>query len=304
MKKNRKLFKLFFLVFISIFLLKGALSLNSTSQALRHDLVFSQDYGIIDGIYSRNAILVDRSNGEILMGKNPEERIDPASMTKIMTAMVVLDSGESLNKRVEITSDIIDFCQAEGLSMSGFEAGDKPKIKDLLYGLMLESGGEAAHALAQAIAPSEEEFVARMNEKARELSMDNSYFSNPSGLSEGNNYSTALDIAKLFNYALSNGTFEEIVSSKEYTAKGASGAFSKHLIYNKVFEKRNMLDIDKERILYGKTGYTKAAGLCLASGGRLDSREYIVVTAKADGDASTPQYNFMDTNHIYELIGR
>lgn len=298
-RKRRFLFLVFFLTGLIIFSKSGVIS-----DSLDTSLEVRQDYIDINDIISNNAIVLDRKTKEIVMGKNPEDKIYPASMTKVMTAIVAIEEGGNLRDRTEITSDIIDYCFTNGLSVSGFEAGDKPKLIDLLYGLMLESGGESCLALARAISWSEEEFISLMNEKARELGMSSTHFSNVTGISHEENYSSPKDIALLFDYALKNRTFKKIVTSKEYIAKGAKGPLSKHIINNALFQKRNAMDISKDYIQCGKTGYTEAAGLCLVSLGQVKGREYIVVTAKANGDSSTPQYNLLDTNHIYELLER
>lgn len=260
------------------------------------------EYVTLDNIESKNAIVIDRDSKEIIMGKNTEERIHPASMTKVMTAIVGLENTKNLKKRIEITNDIIDYCNRNGLSVSGFEVGDKPKVIDLLYGILLESGGESSITLAREVAGSKEGFVNLMNKKARELGMVNTHFSNPTGITDSENYSTPKDIALLFDYALNNSEFKNIVDSKEYTAKGVKGLFSKHSIYNSLFQKRNMLDINKNYIKCGKTGYTEAAGLCLVSLGEVNGKEYIVVTAKANGNSTTPQYNLLDTSKIYNRL--
>ncbi len=297
-------------VILIIFILSKSsvfLNLGNTIRNFKSEIkipVLDSGYIDIPDIESENAIVVERDTGKIIMGKNYDERIHPASMTKVMTAVVGLENTVNLKKRTEVTQDIIDYCVKDGLSVSGFELGDNPKIIDLLYGILLESGGEASIALAREVAGSEEEFVNLMNEKARELGMENTHFSNPTGITDSENYSTCKDIAIIFQYALSNNEFKKIVESKKYEAHGIKGPFTKHIIHNSLFQKRNILDINKNYIKCGKTGYTEAAGLCLVSLGEVNDSEYIVVTAKAKGNSQTSQYNLIDTDRIYNRLNK
>lgn len=301
--KKRKSYKKIILLGIIVFILfKLFTSLVSQSNRKMESLSMASGYRDIEEIVSRNAVVIDKTNGEIIMGKNYSERIHPASMTKVMTAIIGLENVGSLSKRVIMSQDIIDYCVNNGLSVSGFELGDRPKIKDLLYGILLESGGESSIALARYISVSEEEFVNLMNKKAEDIGMTNTHFSNSTGMTDENNYSTVEDIGKLFNYALKNNRFKKIVESKNYQARGAKSIFSKHSIENNLFMKRNALNIDKSYIKCGKTGYTEAAGLCLVSLGELGSREFIVVTAHADGNSTTEQFNLTDTEKIYKQL--
>ncbi len=266
------------------------------------DYSLSEEYKEIEGIYSNNAIVIDRAEGEVILGKSRLERINPASMTKVMTALIGIENAKNLNKRVKIGSDVINYCVREGMSQSGFEAEDNPRIKDLLYGILLESGGESSISLAYEISGSEDEFVKLMNKKAESIGMYNTHFSNSSGITDSNNYSTTEDIAKLFDYALKNKIFKKIIMSKDHIAQPNKTLFSKHKITNNVFHKRNILDISKNYLKGGKTGYTEAAGLCLVSFGEKSDKEYIVVSAGAEGNPSTIQYNFLDLKTIYDNI--
>ncbi len=261
--------------------------------------VYTEDYREIKDLNSQYAILIDRKSSQVVFGKNPQELFHPASMTKVMTALVVLENTKDLNKSLLISQDIIDYCLEKGLSVSGFQAGDQASIKDLLYGLLLESGGEAALALERSVAGGEEEFIRLMNKKARDLSMTSSNFSNSTGITDPENYSNAEDMAKLFNYALKNRQFRKIISQADHKV---SGLFNQHSISNQLFLKRDALNIREDYISCGKTGYTGSAGLCLVSLGRLDSREYIAVTAGAEGNPHTEQFNLLDTEKLYESL--
>lgn len=294
-------------VFRKLIVLLGALALLAgfrgilpgifPSQGFKGGLTLSDSYLELEGLASENAIVVRRSTGEILMGRQPMAKIHPASMTKVMTALIGLEQGGSLSRRVEISQDIVDYCRAQGLSMSGFEAGDRPRLRDLVYGILLESGAESSLALSRELAGSQEGFVQLMNERARELGMEDTHFSNVTGMTDLENYTSPRDMALLFNQAAANPKFRKIARTKDYRPRG-----SDHTIANNLFFKRNVLDINKDYIQYGKTGYTEMAGLCLVSLGQLEREEYIVVTAKAKGNPHSQQYNLMDTEKIYEKL--
>lgn len=306
--KKKKVLKLFFfllLILLTTFIIKENLVVKnfiSDKFINKDNLKLSDEYVEISDIKSKEAIVVNKDTGKIIMGRDIEKRIHPASMTKVMTAIIGIENTKNLNDTVTITQDIIDYCFINNLSVSAFNVGDKAKLIDLLYGILLESGGEASIALARYISESEEEFVKLMNLKAEEIGLDNTKFSNVTGITDSNNYSTVKDIAKLYIYALENDTFKKIVESKEYNIKGIDGFMSKRNIQNNLFIKRNILDINKDYIKSGKTGYTDSAGLCLVSNGVINNKEYIVVTANADGSPKTEQFNLTDTNKIYEKL--
>lgn len=307
-RKRQNKFPIIILIFISLILLfkfnpfLSRIFSNTGSIENSTNYTLDDNYISYENIKSTNAAVINKNTNKIIIGKNPQDKIYPASMTKVMTAIIGLENIKNLNRRVTITGDIISHCNANGLSVSGFEEGDKPKIIDLLYGILLESGGEASIALAKEVSGSENDFTKLMNEKAMEIGMVNTHFSNSTGITDSENYSTSEDIALLFDYALKNNQFKKIITTKEYTARGIEGIFTKHTVYNRLFQKRNLLDINKEYIQGGKTGYTEAAGLCLVSFGVVNNNEYIIVTAGADGDSTTPQYNLLDSFKLYKEL--
>ena len=135
-------------------------------------------------IYSEAAIVKDVQNNKVLASKNAEERIYPASMTKILTLLIAVEELSDLEEKVQIPVDEVLAEYERGASMAGFQPGEKVSVKDLLYGLMLPSGAECCTALACRISGSEEAFAEKMNERAKELGMLNSHFVNASGLHE------------------------------------------------------------------------------------------------------------------------
>ena len=160
-------------------------------------------------------ILMDSTTGRVLMSKDMHTRRLIASITKIMTATLAIESGK-LDDVVEV-SPIIKEAYGSGIYI---EVGEEITLKDLVYGLMLRSGNDAAVMLATYISNSEEEFVKLMNNKAKELGMKNTRFNNSSGLDEkGGNYSTSYDMALLTKYAMQNETYKEIVKTKNHIVK-------------------------------------------------------------------------------------
>lgn len=145
-------------------------------------------------IYSKAAIVKDLKNQKVLASKSPEERIYPASMTKIMTALVAIEEFEDLDKSIVIPVDEVLALYERGASMAGFKPGESVSVRDLLYGLMLPSGADCCMALACEIAGDEAGFVQKMNAKAKELGMTNTNFVNASGLHDENHYSTVQDM--------------------------------------------------------------------------------------------------------------
>lgn len=165
-------------------------------------------------ISSRYAVALDRNSNEVIWGKGENIRVPMASTTKIMTAIVLLESKRDLKEVVEIDKK----AAAVGGSRMGLKKGDKVNLHDLLYGLMLCSGNDAATQIAISIGGSVEEFAKLMNKKADELNLENSHYVTPHGLDNPEHYTTAYELALLTNYALGNSKFKEVASTKAYTA--------------------------------------------------------------------------------------
>ena len=206
-----------------------------------------------------------------------------------MTAIVVLEKVNNLDKSITLTSNDFKSLREENLVTSGFVIDETVTYRDLLNGLLIKSGAECAKALVNNIA-SEEEFVQFMNKKGHELGLKNTNFSNPIGLDNENNYSTASDVSLLFMYALKNDEFKKIITTESYTS--SDGRLT---IKNKI--RKN--DIVGDYILGGKTGTTDGAGLCLASIASKDSVNFLLVTLGAPYDKKG-QHNFEDAKTIYE----
>ena len=166
---------------------------------------------------SRHAILLDAQSGRVLAQKRADERTAPASLTKMMTVLLAIETEPDLDKQVTLPEDIFPALQTEKASMAGFVPDETVTVRDLLYGAMLPSGAECCEALAQLVSGSEENFAALMNQKAAELGMKNTHFTNATGLTDTEHYSSAADMAKLLQAALHNTTFRTIFTTEHYT---------------------------------------------------------------------------------------
>lgn len=224
-------------------------------------------------ISASSAIAVDLDNGRMLYGYNTDEKLLIASTTKIMTAIIAIEKG-NLDEVIEI-NDIIYKAYGSAIYI---EVGEKLTLRDLLYGLMLRSGNDAALAIANYISGSVEEFAYLMNEYASNLKMTNSIFYNPHGLEEANgnaNKSTTSDMAKLTRYAMQNSHFREIFGTKKYTVKTN---YKTYMWHNK-----NKL-LSEDYITGGKTGFTELARRTLVTTGSKDNINIVVVTLNDPND--------------------
>lgn len=218
-------------------------------------------------ISAKAAIVYEPVTGTVLYEKNADDRMLVASTTKIMTALVVLESC-GLDELVKVTAEQ---AAVEGSSMY-LRAGESYTVRDLLYGMMLASGNDAATALAEHAAGSIEDFAALMNEKCRELGLENSHFVNPHGLDADEHYSSARDLALITAAALENETFKEIFSTASYSVNGV--CYTNH----------NKLLTSCEGCTGGKTGYTEAAGRILVSCAERNGMKLICVTISDPDD--------------------
>lgn len=222
------------------------------------------------GVSANNAVLIEQSTGRVLYEKAADDQQLIASITKIMTAIIAIESGK-IDETVTASHRAV---YTEGSSIY-LKEGEKMKLRDLVYGLMLRSGNDSAVAIAEHVGGSVEGFVHLMNEKADWLGMTNSHFDNPHGLDSDTHYSTAYDMAKLTRYAMDNEIFREITGSTSYKAETRKYAWG---------NKNKMLTQYYEYSTGGKTGYTKAAGRTLVSTAEKDGMSLIAVTLNAPDD--------------------
>lgn len=236
-------------------------------------------------VSAKSAILYDCTASRVLLEKNADEKSLIASTTKIMTALVVAENCNEADP-VRIPPEAVGI---EGSSMY-LKEGEVLSVQDLLYGLMLQSGNDAAVALAIYCGGSVEGFVDLMNEKAKELSLTQTHFANPNGLDHDDNYSTARDMAVLTQYALENPVFAELVDTKTATVGGG-----------RCLTNHNKLLWRYDGCIGVKTGFTRAAGRILVSAAERNGRRLVVVTIGAPDDwndhAKLLDYGFLLTTN-------
>jgi D-alanyl-D-alanine carboxypeptidase (penicillin-binding protein 5/6) len=234
-------------------------------------------------IKAESAILLDLESGKVIYAKNDHKRLFPASTTKILTALLAVEYG-NLNDRITVGKEV-QF-KTDGESTAWLIEGQVLTLRELLAGLMLPSGNDAARTIAIYTAKkqmgnpraSEEKaldyFVSMMNKKAKEVGAKDSHFMNPHGLHHPNHYSTAYDLGKIANEAMKNSNFKEIVSSKVYSDEGIT------------YQNRNQL-LDSSSPFYFegangiKTGFTDEAGYCLVSSAERNGKKLMAVVLKS-----------------------
>lgn len=254
---------------IRLIILILLLSLFITNTSFGQDVILN----------SKSAILMDVSSGRILYKQNPYVKLPMASTTKIMTALVALEMG-NLKESVNIEKNSIGI---EGSSIYLYE-GEKISLEDLLYGLMLRSGNDAAMAIANYIGGSEEGFVKLMNRKAKEIGAMNTHFTNPHGLSDDNHYTTSYDLALITREALKNEEFKKIVKTKSWLANREK---------NQHFYNKNKTLWQYEGGDGVKTGYTRKAGRCLVSSATRNDLQLVAIVLN-DGDWFKDCYKLLD----------
>lgn len=257
----------------------------------------------LSGLYSPNAILMDLESGKVLTGVNEDKRIYPASLTKMMTAIVALENISDWEASITVPAEIYSSLYAENASMAGFEAGETTSIKSLLYGVLLPSGAECCQTLALHVAGSEAAFVDMMNAKASALGMENTHFINTTGLHNDDHYSSVKDMAILLRYALENENFREVFTSHRYSTQATNIHPEGFTFHSSLFRYMETSAVTGGEILGGKTGYTGQAGLCLASLANINGNDYIFVTTGANGSHETEQFHILDAVNIYDQLG-
>ncbi|WP_026906595.1 D-alanyl-D-alanine carboxypeptidase family protein [Paucisalibacillus globulus] len=237
-------------------------------------LVFTFSLPIIGhaepGVSASNAVLIEQSTGRILFEKNAHEKSNIASITKIMTAIIAIESG----KMEEMATASEKAVYTEGSSIY-LKQGEKMKLEDLVYGLMLRSGNDSAVTIAEHVGGSEEGFVYLMNEKAKWLSMSNTHFDNPHGLDSDTHYSSAYDMALLMRYAMQNEKFQQITGAKSFKSESREYSWK---------NKNKLLTVYYQYCTGGKTGFTKQTGRTLVSTATKDEMDLIAVTLNAADD--------------------
>lgn len=227
-----------------------------------------------DQIVARSFFLMERKTGNILMARNEDMMLFPASTTKVMTALIALQATEDLSEIVTISDNAMD--QPDDASMVPFKAGEEVTMKDALYGLLLRSGNEAAVAIAEHVAGDVTSFVENMNQTALMLGCVNTHFVNPSGLHDELHQTTARDLATILNAAMENETFREIISTASYDLAGTNRNPPRN-IENSNLHIQPGNNYEYRPSIGGKTGFTSRAGYVLVEAAAQDGVELIAV---------------------------
>jgi D-alanyl-D-alanine carboxypeptidase (penicillin-binding protein 5/6) len=238
-----------------------------------------------DEIDSGYAVVIDVDSGKIVAEKNASERISIASMTKILTLLVAAEhlTAADLDKTVEITTDVTDVCYQNGCSVAGFELGEKPTVRDLLYGTILPSGADAALALASYVAPSQEAFAAMMNDRLASLGIsDAAHFTNCIGLYDAEHYCSVYGMAMIMKAASENAICRGVMAAHTYTTAPTAEHPEGMILSNWFLRRIEDKDCGSAKVLYAKTGFVAQSGSCAASLAETESgKRYICVTAMA-----------------------
>lgn len=233
-------------------------------------------------ITSNYALVYNLNDDHIMYSKDADAKIYPASMTKMMTALVIVDKIKNkMDDTVTISAEALEGLTEANASVAGFSEFDKETNWDLLYGMLLASGADASKQLAIEAYGSETKLVEAMNKKARSMKLEGTHFVNSTGLHDDDHYSTAMDIMKILKACMSNSIIKKVMSTKNYTTTDGKYEFTDTL-----YKQEKQAGLVADYIVAGKTGYTPEAGKCLASYNKKNGETYICVVADASKDTN------------------
>ena len=246
--------------------------------------VTSSAEGTLEGpdVYAEGYCVMDADTGEVIIQKNMNEKFHPASITKTLTALVVLEEDYNLRDTITFSDNAIHSLSADSSTLPPMaQVGEQMSVKDVLYGMMLSSANECSNALAEYIAGSTEKFAKLMNEKAKEVGAKNSHFVNAHGLDDENHYTTPYDMAMIFKAGLENKMFKKIVSTPTYTIEQTNMTPARNLEMGHRMVNGNY---QCDGVFAGKTGRTPLAGRTLLTAATRDGRTLISVVMKSNDD--------------------
>ena len=238
---------------------------------------------ISDSFPSKYAVLLELESGEILAERDSDIRINPASMTKILTLLVASEQIKDRSGTFTMTFDITDYCYVNECSVVGYEVGEQIPVEELFYGCILSSGADACLAMAEVAAGSHEAFVVLMNEKLEELGIaDTSHFTNCVGLYDEDHYCTIQDMALILKAALENEHCKQVLETKVYHTASTDEHPSGQDLSNWFVRRIEDEETGDVKVRSAKTGYVGQSGFCAASCGVTeDGKTYICVTGKS-----------------------
>ena len=232
-------------------------------------------------VQSQYLSIIDASTGKVLATRNGADRMNPASMTKVMTALVACEHITDLEDMFTITIEDTDFAYVHDLSCAGFTADETVPVKDILYGAIMPSGGECCHALERYVAGSEEEFIQMMNDKARDLGLTGTHFTNSAGLYGEDHYTTLYDMSMIMKAAIENDICRQVLHEHMHVTKPTE-QHPEGLELSNWFMRRIEDKYTKTEVMGAKTGYVVQSGNCAVSytiGS--DGKVYICATGNA-----------------------
>ena len=248
-------------------------------------------------MYSTNALLINLTTGEMMFERGANARVYPASLTKMMTVLIGIEQihSDTMIVRADFTRLML-----ANASVVGFEYGEERTSMEVLHGAMLSSGADATATIAYHVAGSYDAFVKLMNARARELGMYQTNFVNTSGLHDEDQYTTAYDIAILLRYALGNPRFREVFTTRDYPFITLFG--EQRIMSSTLFANMWTTEFMGGEVIGGRTGFTNAAGRCLASLATNGVDEFILITFGADRYAANQAAHIFDALMIYEYF--
>lgn len=248
---------------------------------------------------SANHYLLKMRNGSKIYQKGETQKISIASLTKIMTAICIIENVNDLEQLVTVPQDIFFKIEKNNLAVAGLQPGENISYWDLLHGILLSSGSDATLTAVQSFCGNEERFVELMNEKAEKLEMNATHFTNATGLDARAHYSTTNDMMLLLEYALKNDIFYQIFTSLNYQGQATNLHPEGNYFTSTMISRGESMELSNGRIIGGKTGYTPKAGLCLASLAEIEDKEYLLIIAGCKGSDETKQFNVIESRLLY-----
>ena len=265
---------------------------------------FAKNELIEDDFVSPYIFVLNRTDQSVEFTKNSDAKIYPASLVKIMTTLVALEQIDDLSEVAPVDVPTYQDMVSRNASMAGFFGREPVTYRDLLYGTILSSGGEAANSLAVNISGDVASFVELMNAKAKELDLKSTHFTSPEGLHHKEQYTTAHDMAVLLDHALNNGHFRAIFTKHEFQTSATLDHPKGIRLRSTVLSRLNTKELNGFEVLGGKSGTTEEAGQCWATMGTKNGKEYVVVVMGAPlNDLKNPsRAQIQDTLQLFEQI--
>ncbi len=247
---------------------------------------------------AKAAILLSLDTDDVLYSKNGDQKMYPASLTKMLVTAVVLDNTTDLSGKITVSKSALNEISGTGASVVGLKEGEELTVEQALYCLLISSGGDVAYAIAEHFGGDTAGFMAMMNQKAAEIGMASSHFGNPVGLHDDETYCTPNDIVKLFKYVLNYPIFKEIVSKARYTLPATNKSSSR------VLSTTNFLIDPSTNYFYkycngGKTGFTDEAGRCVVTTATNGGYTYMCIIMNCDTKNGV-QNQFKDSINLYK----